>query len=34
MRKPNSAGLLPFLMHRQYIAENYHAGLDLGGIPG
>ena len=26
MRKPNSAGLLPFLMHQQYIAENYHAG--------
>ena len=25
MRKPNSAGMLPFLMHQQ-IAENYHAG--------
>jgi len=26
MRKPNSAGMLPFLMHQQYIAENFHAG--------
>ena len=26
MRKPNSAGMLPFLMHQQYIAENYPPG--------
>ena len=33
MRKPNSAGVLPFLMHQQYIAENYHAGASKGKPP-
>lgn len=26
MRKPSSAGMLPFLMHQQYLAENFHPG--------
>ena len=26
MRKPSSAGVLPFLMHQRYIAENLHPG--------
>ena len=26
MQKPNSAGMLPFLMHQQYAAENFHPG--------
>ena len=28
MRKPNSAGMLPFLMHQRYIAENHHPGAE------
>jgi len=26
MRKPNSAGMLPFLIHQQHIAEGRHPG--------